>query len=940
MTSRALLLLTCTFSALVACAGRPTPAVQSGPPVPVAPTPAPPDMTVTPGVPLKDPVADPRVAYVAGLMPLRSTGVVDFLTEHPAYDGRGVLIAILDSGIDAGTFGLITTSTGAPKLLDVRDFSGEGRVTLTPVTPGENATVTVAGRRLRGTGRIARLATGTWFAGELRERPLGKRPAADLNGNGSNADAFPVVVVRASDGWVVVLDTNLDGSFEDETPLHDYRQGRETLALGSRPLTLAANFSEADGRPVLDLVFDTSAHGTHVAGVAAGFRLYNLHGFNGVAPGAQLIGLKIANNARGGVTVHGSMLRALRYAARFADERGLPLVINISFGIGNDRAGRAAMDSLTDTFLRANPRVVATISAGNDGPGVGNVGFPGSADLALSVGATYPGVFAAAPAPGRPAVPDVAAWFSSRGGEVGKPDVIAPGVAYSSVPRWATGDEIKGGTSFSAPHVAGLAACLMSALLQERRPIDAADLTQALRNTARGLPGLTTLDEGFGVPRLDAAYGWLQAGHQGSRYAVQGPSGRSAALRPAGYSGPRDTVDLFRVRHVGGLRAAHFRLRSDVPWLIAPAEIVAAPGASEIALVHRPDQITAPGLHVGTVAAYNPSDTGAGPVFTLVSTVVVPHDLSARPLTDESRRVRAGRVQRYFLRAARPGATLRITVTLPDSSGEDAIVRLYEPGGQPARSAPEDILLGGDDAVGTASISVRAEDFVPGTYELDVLTLSTEGATLRVRAERAALELAAGTSGVELSNSGSASVAARVGQSLVGAERTLDVAGGLPAESLLVAVPAWAARGEVDVTLPVEQWHRFTDFAVTVFDSTGEIMANTAQNYAFGRLSFTVPAELAGRSVVLELFPAYAAPPADDRAAWNARVAIRFLARTPADLTTGAGASVNVVPGGRVRVPAVDRAADGLEVPEGYRPLLEATARPAQGEPAVRREAP
>ena len=936
MTSRVLVV---AFT-VAACAGRPTPAVQSGPPVPVAPTPAPPDMTVTPGVPLKDPVADPRVAYMAGLMPLRSTGVVDFLTTHPTYDGRGVLIAILDSGVDAGTLGLITTSTGGPKLLDVRDFSGEGHVALAPVTPDDNGTVTVAGRRFRGAGRIARLATGTWFGGELRERPLGKRPAADLNGNGSNGDAFPVVVVRASDGWVVFLDTNLDGSYEDETPLHDYRQGRETISLGARPLTLAANFSESEGRPLLDLVFDTSAHGTHVAGVAAGHRLYNLHGFNGVAPGAQVIGLKIANNARGGVTVHGSMLRALRYAARFAEERGLPLVINVSFGIGNERAGRAVMDSLTDAFLRANPRVVATISAGNDGPGLGNVGFPGSADLALSVGATYPGVFAAAPAPGRPPAADVAAWFSSRGGEVGKPDVLAPGVAYSAVPRWATGDEIKGGTSFSAPHVAGLVACLMSALLQERRPIDAAAITQALRTTARGLPGLTTLDEGFGVPRLEAAYGWLRAGHQGSLYAVQGPSGRSAAFRAAGYAGPGDTMDLFRVRHAAGLRAAHFLLRSDVPWLVAAPEVMAAPGASEIILVHRPDQIASPGVHVGTVTAYNPSDTGAGPVFTLVSTVVVPHDLSARPLSDESRQVRAGRVQRYFLRVARPGATLRVTVTLPDSSGEDAIVRLFEPGGQPARSAPEDILLGGDDGVGTANIVVRAEDFVPGTYELDVLTLSQDGATLRVRAERASLELAAGADGMELSNAGSGSVAARVGQAQVGAERTLDVSGGLPAESLMIVVPPWAARGEVDVTLPVEQWRRFTDFAVTVFDSTGEIVANTAQNYGFGRLAFTVPRELAGRTLVLELFPAYAAPPAAERAEWKARVAIRFLARSPTDLTTGAGASVNVVPGGRVRVPAVERAAEGLGLPEGYRPLLEATARPAQGEPAVRREAP
>src|SRR5439155_23796874 len=101
---------------------------------------------------------------------------------------------------------------------------------------------------------------------------------------------------KASDGWVAFLDTNLDGSFEDEMPLHDYRQGRETIALGTKPLTIVANFSEADSAPVLDLFFDRSGHGTHAAGIAAGHNPFDVTGFNGVAPGAQLIGLKVANN--------------------------------------------------------------------------------------------------------------------------------------------------------------------------------------------------------------------------------------------------------------------------------------------------------------------------------------------------------------------------------------------------------------------------------------------------------------------------------------------------------------------------------------------------------------------------------------------------------------------------------------------------------------------
>src|SRR5207249_7567241 len=249
------------------------------------------------------------------------------------------------------------------------------------------------------------------------------------------------------------------------------------------------------------------------------------------------------NNARGGVTVHGSMMRAIDYAARYAAQRNLPLVLNMSFGVGNEHEGRAVIDSIIDAFLLTHPEVVFAISAGNDGPGLSTLGFPGSADLALSVGASYPGVFAAAPQPGVPAARDVLGWFSSRGGELAKPDIVTPGVAFSSVPRWDTGNEIKGGTSMAAPHAAGLAACLLSAMLQEGRRVSAAEVTQALRASATPFRGETVLDDGAGLPRLDAGYRWLLGGHQGSAYMVRAPggSGASAAFRRDGLAGPGDT---------------------------------------------------------------------------------------------------------------------------------------------------------------------------------------------------------------------------------------------------------------------------------------------------------------------------------------------------------------------------------------------------------------
>jgi hypothetical protein len=281
-------------------------------------------------------------------------------------------------------------------------------------------------------------------------------------------------------------------------------------------------------------------------------------------------------------------------------------------------------------------------------------------------------------------------------------------------------------------------------------------------------------------------------------------------------------------------------------------------------------------------------------------------------------------VQRYFLRVAQPGATLAASVTLPDSVQQSATARLYEPGGQPFRDA-EAIALGHAEP-GTAQFLVRAEDLVPGVYELDVFAPPLAGAVATVRARLAPVALNEVATRVEAANTGSETATGRARRSLLGAERTIAVAGrGAATESVTVRVPEWAARTVVDVAMAREQWDDFTDFGVTDFDSTGQQLGQGALNYALGRHTITVPQTLRGHPITVELFPAFAR----DNGAhpWRATVRVRFLLEEPRPV--GDGTDVSVVAGGRSTVP-LGKSPD-LAVPEGFAPLVELRVQGTDG---------
>jgi tripeptidyl-peptidase-2 len=888
-------------------------------PVPVAATPAPvtPAPVAADATPPKrrEPVAPPELAYRLGLMPLGGTGVDAWRIAHPAYDGRGVLIAILDSGVDPGVPGLETTTTGSAKILDLRNFSGEGDIPLERVRPGADGRLALpGGLTLSGLEAVRGAAADTvWYGGVVRELPFGDAPAADFNGNGSNRDRFGIVVVRGASGWVAFIDTNGDGSLADETPLADYLVRHQTFtfrlrsgAPGSGPITGAVNLgTDAAGRPRLSLVLDTIAHGTHVAGIAAGHDLYDVRGFDGVAPGAQIIGLKIADDARGGLSTTGSMITAMEYAARFAADRDLPLVMNMSFGVGNEQPGAAAMDSLVNAFLLAHPDVVFAISAGNDGPGSETMGLPASAEFALTVGSVYPGAFA--PFQFGAESPDVLGWWSSRGGELDKPDIVTPGMAYSTVPAWNTGEEIKPGTSMSAPQAAGIAALLISALNADGRRASGVEITQALRATARRLDDEAPADQGYGMPQVGAAYEWLRAGHVAARFRVRAlpaalpptdivlglrrapvavvqPGDRpSAAYRRAGLLAPDDTIQRFTVTRIAGPQrrggaGETYRLAADVPWLrpALPTVRLGADGTAEIEVRYDRARLTHPGRYDGAVYAVDAADTSAGPAFRLANEIIVPDSGQWRTVSERGETLGPDRARRYYLNVPVGAADLSVRLAVPDTS-ERGILYLFEPSGRPSRTKDRADIGGASGTV--AVLSVTANDIRPGVWE--AVVQAVPGRTLDYA-------FAASVPSVSISHvdSGSAwglsllSLSARDTTLLVTAEQlgvttqwTATVEHGAPYRRTFDA-PEWATQVFVEVQLTPELWNTVTDFGITIYDSTGAQLGKDPMNYDFDRVTADLPAKRsAGYPVTVELFPAFAHPVPPSRFEAGVRVA-------------------------------------------------------------------
>jgi subtilisin family serine protease len=530
----------------------------------------PPSVTVRPAPPS---IPD-DASLLQGFLPKEDLGVLDFLSEHPQADGRGIVVAILDTGVDLAHEALQRTSTGLPKIIDVYDGTDDGFLPL-PIRlrAGDGPIRGLSGRPLRLPGdlapeaevRLGLIVDRDYFPNGLagrraaerkevwgRERDRWETTVSDSSGervdalraafesltgkDGDPGDRFDVVACRRDGGWEVRIDTDADGDLTEETALHPFREAQE-IALFPDP----AHFAVALDRIAPDassvfLFFDQGGHGTHVAGIVSGY--YGPDDpLNGLAPGCQLIAAKVGNGRTGGSTSHNSIGKC----AQWAVDRGAD-VINISFG-GDTffQDGREETARFLDELVEKTG-VIICASAGNEGPALSTIGAPGTAKRIFSWGAAISKKTQQTNYGSVDPRRDDMFQFSSRGplldGDPGV-DFISPGAALSTLPSWMlVKSESWNGTSMASPQGSGFCALILSACRQKAIPVTPDRLRRAMRAGARRLEGIPVIEQGGGIPQalptLDACAD-LAASYPTKAIAARIPHDRGAAHPVVGY---------------------------------------------------------------------------------------------------------------------------------------------------------------------------------------------------------------------------------------------------------------------------------------------------------------------------------------------------------------------------------------------------------------------
>ncbi|XP_046586806.1 tripeptidyl-peptidase 2 isoform X1 [Neodiprion lecontei] len=506
---------------------------------------------------------------VWGLLPKKETGVTQFLTKYPEYDGRGITIAIFDSGVDPGAPGLQVTSDGKPKVIERFDCSGAGDVDTSTVVQSTDGCITgLTGRKLKipsnwhnptGDYHIGVKNAFSLYPSKLRERieadrkgrlwdnvqksalteatrqlqefeaknpqpttPEDKQQKEELEARVeilNNLEkkyhdlgpTYDCVVFNDGKIWRACIDTSEEGNLQAGVFLGEYSITRNYAPLTPEDqLNITINVHD-DGN-TLEIVSMCSSHGTHVASIAAA-HFPESPELNGVAPGAQIVSLTIGDGRLESMETGTALVRAM---IRVMQRKEKIHVINTSYGEHAhwSSAGRVGelMNEVIDKY-----GVVWVSSAGNHGPALCTIGSPPdiSSNNIIGVGAYVSPDMMVAEYSLRQKMPGMPYTWSSRGptidGDVGI-TVCAPGGAITSVPNFTLRkSQLMNGTSMSSPHVTGAIAILLSGLIAKKIPFSPYSMKRALQNSAMYVDTMDHFAQGSGLLQVERAFDHLVA---------------------------------------------------------------------------------------------------------------------------------------------------------------------------------------------------------------------------------------------------------------------------------------------------------------------------------------------------------------------------------------------------------------------------------------------
>uniref|UniRef100_A0A832DMY2 Peptidase S8/S53 domain-containing protein n=1 Tax=Ignavibacterium album TaxID=591197 RepID=A0A832DMY2_9BACT len=826
---------------------------------------------------------------------LKSTGVEDFLKQHPEYDGRGTIIIVLDTGVDMGIDGLTKTSTGKVKVIDVQDFTGEGDMPFYPAEIKSNGGETLfENSELKysvkaNSDKLLPSLDKKYFIGAFPENHLinSNSNSADLNGNSSTDDVYYFIAYLTSENyWVVYFDLNGNGDLSDEIPLRNYKENFDAFTIkrekGLAPFTMALNIFPEESK--VSFFFDDGSHGTHCAGIAAGYNIGEV-GLNGVAPGANIIALKIGhNNFPGGATVNESMKKAYLYADKISRERKEPCIVSMSYGVGSEIENNSEMEKFLAKLLKENPYLYVSVSNGNEGPGISSSGLPASSNYVFSSGAVL-AKEVARDNYGNELPNDVILHFSSRGGEVSKPDVVSPGAATSTVPNFTAGDKFWG-TSMACPYSAGVMSLLLSAAQKEFPDIKIPSqlLYKIIRESATYWKQYTVLDQGGGfinaVNAFELMKKFLQNGEHKkfetyavSSFAPNQPDNLSANLyiRDASFlSG--DEVFSFTIKRENSIKSDKFyriyNLKTDADWLKLIQRKTYIRNDQPATVNVKPDKskLKTPGLYTAKISASR--DDGSGfPEFEMIATVVIPYEfnsLNNYKMLWKDETVAQGMLKRYFVKIPAGQNSMKIALSRDKLSRKYSRCRYFLHNNDGIQVDISRVLysVNNDERVENYYF-----DLTPGVYEIvvDGFFLASEPSTYNLEVEFSSISriktesLTKDNSSIDLVNYFNETKTYNLSGELLGLEKeyslTVDGKGTLKFPFILVK---GEKSKEFNFTLTKDDFNKVTDFSFQILDSTGKAVSKNALSYrSGGTVSVELPDDKDSANFVLELIPAF-----------------------------------------------------------------------------------